>query len=240
MSVEISSPKLRGCVYVLAFMPPDTFPRLLGTAWAVESHSKQLLLTAYHCLDPGQTSFEVFNNNLHIMKSVQFNDDGTMTFEGVIKVTAIDGCSVSDVAVLRSALQLPETINLCPLLEFPSIDNEDTVKSYHVPCQSFPDPTPVAQAVPTEYVKISLQSQHHYFIRADHMHGSSGGVVIDRRGRAVGLICSGYVPGISLPLPDSIHTIWETISALSEGRGTYMRCVKFDVVGGLYEYCASH
>jgi hypothetical protein len=239
MFPAIYSPRLRGCVYVLVFMPPNTFPRLLGTAWAVESHSNQLLLTARHCLVPGYTiSFETLNSHLFIVKSVQLNDDGTTTITGAIPVTVFNACPVSDVAVLRSPMPLPEAIPLCPQQEVPSMDDEAAVKTYYVPCQSFPDVIPVAATTVTDYTKITMQSNHHYFIPAEHMHGSSGGVVVDRGGRAVGLITSGFVPGINLPIPDSFNTMWETVSALSDGRGTFTRCVKINVVTGLYELCA--
>jgi len=238
----IYSPRLRGSVYVLAYIPPNAFPRLLGTAWAVESQSQQLLLTALHCLDPelNPISFEALQDHLYIAKSIQLNDDNTTTIDAPISVRAIDACRVSDVAVLRSTTPLPDPISLCPQQELPSVDHEEAVKTYHVPCQSFPADIPIASAMATDYTKIIMQSNHHYFVPGEHMHGSSGGVVVDRRGRAVGLISSGFVPGIKLPLPDSFKTLWETVSALSEGRGTYTRCVKVNVVNGLYEYCASH
>lgn len=151
------------------------------------------------------------------------NDDNTTTVDGAISVTAIDACRVSDVAMLSSQIPLPDAISLCPQQELPSVDDEEAVNTYYVPCQIFPGDIPITSAMATDYTKIIMQSKHHYFIPGEHMHGSSGGVVVNRGGRAVGFISSGFVPGIKLPLPDSFKTLWETVSALPEGRGTYTR-----------------
>lgn len=185
--------------------------------------------------------FDVFYNNLCILKSISMNDDGSATIEGEIPVRALVADEVADVAVLtvQYSSQLPYRISLCPLNEFPSAIEEDQVKTYHCPIQSFLEVSPMCSADVTGYTKVR-ETRHHYFVRSEHMHGSSGGVVVDRRGRAVGLISSGFVPGVQLPLPDSFHTMWETVTALSEGRGAFARCVKLSAVNGLYQYLSEH
>lgn len=215
---------------------------LLGTAWAVECRSQTLLLTACHCLQSTIADIEAFRDNLCILKSISMNDDGSATIEGEIPVRALTGNEIADVAVVavNDSRSLPERISLCPVNEFPSATEEDQVKTYHCSIQSFPDVSPVCVADATGYTKVT-ETPHHYFVRAEHMHGSSGGVVVDRRGRAVGLICSGYVPGgVQLPLPDSFQTVWETRTALSEGRGVFTRCVKLSAVDRLYQYLSEN
>jgi hypothetical protein len=236
----VISPRLRGCVYVMYYMPPNTVPIPLGTAWAVESKSRSLLLTAYHCLNLQNVDPATLQRYLYICKSIALNDDGSVTFGApVLSVTGVNGDSISDIAILKAGgTVFAERITLCPLSDFPSADNEDVVKSYHVPCQSFPSDIPMLTSVPTDYQKVLMQSKHHYFISGEHMHGSSGGVVVDRNGQAVALICSGYVPGLQLPLlPNDLNALWERVSALSEGRGTYTRCVNLSAVPALYYFC---
>ena len=216
-------------------MPPNTFPIPLGTAWVVNSSSMRLLLTAYHCLNPA-TGFQAIQNHLFVIRSLACNDDGTFSIENQIPVVAIEGDKVSDIAVLQAGTPFSAGIPLCPLSQFPTASDESVVKTYHAPCQSFPSEIPFLSSRPTDFGKVLLESRHHYFISGDHMHGSSGGVVVDIRGWAVGLISSGYIPGFVLPLPDSLQTLWETVSALTEGRGNYTRCVKFYTVPALYAF----
>jgi hypothetical protein len=239
---DLPSPRLGGCVYVLAYMPPGIFPLVLGTAWAVECQSATLLVTARHIMDSNSTQvpYEELVRHLFIMKSVQVNDDGTTTVAGSISVSAVTGDGVSDVAVLKAATPLPAAIPLCPIGQFPSTDNEDRVKTYHVPCQNFGSDCPVVSVQATVFNKIFMESKHHYFIVGENTHGSPGGVVVDEMGRAVAMVCSGYVPGVVLPLPNDFNTEWDRLSALPHDTSTFTRCVKFDVVPDLYSYVALH
>jgi hypothetical protein len=218
-------------------MRPNEFPIPLGTAWVIVSGSMTLLVTARHCLNPPNTGFEAIENHLFVVKNIIYNDDGTINFDDdIIPVRAVSGDPVADIAVLKANIVFPQGIALCPRDEYPTVDNEDRVKTYHVPCQSFPHETSILACRATEYSKILFESRHHFYLSGEHMHGSSGGAVVDTQGRAVGLICSGYIPGITLPLPDSFQTVWETITALSNGTGTYTRCVKFNVVPTMYTF----
>mmetsp|Transcript_32174 Transcript_32174/g.43942 ORF Transcript_32174/g.43942 Transcript_32174/m.43942 type:complete len:281 (-) Transcript_32174:539-1381(-) len=235
-----ATPRLKDFVFVLVFMPPKTFPNALGTAWVVNSSSMTLLMTALHCLNPPM-GFETIREHLYVVKSIIYNDNDSITYDTPpIAVRAICGDMVSDVAVLQADFRFSEGIAMCPISQFPSARNEDKVKTYYVPCQSFPYDTPILSSSYTDYSKVLLESNHHLFLAGQHMHGSSGGVVVDVLGRAVALICSGYIPGIKLPLPDCFQTVWETVSALSEGRGTYTRCVKFNAVPALHSFLEEH
>lgn len=236
--VPMVSPRLGNCVFVLAVLLPNQFPSTLGTAWAVSSPSKRLLLSALHCLRTS-VAYDVLKEHLYVVESIAFNDDGTVRFGRHVKVEVLDGDEVSDIVALRAAETLEHTIDLCPVDEIAA--GEDLkVKSYHCPCQTFPHDIPVLSATHTDYGKVKFFSDHHLFVSGEHMHGSSGGVVVDLSGRAIALVCSGYVPGVKLPIPDSFQTIWERVSALSEGRGIYTRCIMFSVVRGLYTFVANN
>jgi hypothetical protein len=65
------------------------------------------------------------------------------------------------------------------------------------------------------------------FVTGEHMRGSSGGVVVDSMARAVGLICSGYIPGIIIPGAFlTLNTVWETVTALSDGTAGFTKAVQ--------------
>lgn len=114
---------------------------------------------------------------------------------------------------------LPRRISLCPLND-PYPSDNDQVTTYHCAIHSFTEGSPLCSAEATGYTRVRATPRLIDFVRSEHLHGSSRGwcgVVVDRRGRAVGLICSGVVPGVQLlPLPDAFQTVWATVTA--EGR----------------------
>jgi hypothetical protein len=179
--------------------------------------------------------FSELSQHLYIMKRIQVLGDQTTIIDAPIVVHAHTADAISDVTILKASVELPVSVALCPVGQFPSAEDEQKVKTYHVPIQAFAQLN-VLSVTATAYAKIGMESQTHYYIAGEHMHGSSGGVVVDVGGRAVGVVCGGYVPGISLPLPNAFNTVWETVSNLSEGVGNYTRCVKFDAVPGFHTF----
>jgi hypothetical protein len=136
--IVVVTPRLSDRVYILIHYRENTFPVLVGNAWVVQSQSNSLLLTAFHCLE---TPYNKHKNldNLYIIDSISLNADETVNLSPFppIPVEVFNGDTISDVAVLRANLSFPRFIELCPLDSFPSVHNEDKVKSYHCPCQSF-------------------------------------------------------------------------------------------------------
>lgn len=232
------SPRLGDCVFVLMSMHTGA-PTLLSTAFVVASQSGSCLLTASHGLIPVAQNL----GSLFLVSSITNNDDGTTTMEPCppISVEVVEADPVSDIAVLRARTPFERSISLCPPDEFPSARREDIVKSYHCPIAMYTNgEVDTAAVMATSYDKLKMESRHHLYVTSEHMKGSSGGVLVDIHGRAVGLICSGYVPGVRLPIPDSFQTLWETVTALSDGSGAFTKAVKFSCVPSLYSFLANN
>lgn len=178
------------------------------------------------------------------MQSISFHDDNTFTFAPHVPlpVDVLGAETISDVAVLRAQFAFDASIPLCPPDEFPTAVQESRVKSYHCPCQMFPEPISALSWMSTGYNTMQMVTDHHMYITGQHMHGSSGGVVVDRMGRAVAVITSGYVPGMGVLsiFSNPFHTVWEAVTALSEGRGVFTKCTKLNAVHDFYGFCASH
>lgn len=220
---------------LLAYNGATFFP--VGTAFIIESRSQTILLTAYHCLILSAHHFAV-------VRTVTRNEDGSGYSDPPvpIRVDVLGGDQVADVAVLRADHTLGTPIPLCPADQEPVQLNEDIVKSYHCPVQLFTDQQIETLGVMvTEYVKISIVSRHHIFVPSEHMRGSSGGVIVDEQGRAVGLICSGIVPGMPLlAIENPFNTVWESVTALSNGAGAFVKATKLSAVNGLAQYLANN
>lgn len=237
ISTQVSvptSPRLGNCVYLLITFISGA-PYLLGTAWVVASQSGRLLLTAYHCLILAKDSLK----SLFLLECISYNPDGAIWLDPstpiAVEVVAAD--PVSDAAVLRAGIVFPQSIPLCPATQYPTSRNEDRVKAYHCPIQMLFDGKIDAMApMATSYDTVKQVSVHHFLICNAYLQGSAGGVVVDVSGRAVGLICSGYVPGVLLPIPDPFGTQREevfTCSSYYNGLYPYARCVKLSSVRNL-------
>jgi hypothetical protein len=193
-------------------------------------------LCSCHCLSGVE-------NPLYLLKALTRNDDGSLIVEppAMISVHAIGYESVSDIAILKNAEVANSWIPLCPLAEFPTTDNEDRVKSYHYPISMFTDnQVDTISVMSTDYSKIPMTSRHHMFITGEHMKGSSGSVVVETRGRAVSLICSGYAPGLRLSCSEPFETNWEMMTVLSDRSGLFTKTVKFSAVPNLYSFLANN
>lgn len=202
----------------------------------VESRSHSLLLTACHCLQSGGT--------FSLIRSITSNDDGTTVLEpsDPIQVQVVVVDTISDVAILKANQTFPDAIKLCPAQEYPTAIEEDVVKSYHCPISMFLDGAIDSISVmATSYNKLLVSTSHHLYVTGEHMRGSAGGVVVDAFGRAVGLICSGYVPGIRLPGDyPSLDTAWENLTVLSNGTGSFTKAVQLQAIPDLEGYLATH
>lgn len=221
-----NSPRLMSSVFILiAFINGGYTP--VGSSFIVPSHSGTLLLTAHHCLQPGA-------DHHALVKTITRNDDGTYVSEPPvpIKVEAVAGDPVADVAVLRAERVLEGPIPLCPIDQYPVPENEDVVKSYYCPCQLFNDEqTDLLGVMATDLVKVTAVSRHHILILSEHRGSSGGGVVVDEQGRAVGLICSGRVEGAPLvSISSSLETVWDNATASSNGTALFVKATKLSAV----------
>lgn len=221
---NLPSPRLAELLYVVVTFDANNFPVPLGSAFVAESKSMTLLITADH-VATGSSGTRLF-----VVRKMTRLTDGSLCMEpsAPIEVVLLARDATSDVAVLRCTSHVfPKSIKLCPRGEEPSIENEDRVKSYHCPIQLFVDCyMDTIACVGTDYSKLRMSSSHHYWLAGEHVHGSSGGVVVDTNGRAVGMIVSGHVVGNSGgPRLETgvieIDSRWEKISALSDGTGPY-------------------
>jgi len=240
MSVDTagsSSPRM-DCVFILMHKTKSSGPVPLGTAWVVDSQSRRLLLTANHCL-PVQNSL---NDTLFLVEGLSRNADGTIALSSQpIHVHINCACLTSDVAVLQADSAFGKMIPLCPPQDYPVQRKEHQVKSYHYPIQMFTEgQVDAISCESTGYVPMSGTTNHHFHVKGQHTHGSSGGPVVDFLGRACGVLCSGYIPGAKLSINDPFNTLWETVTALSEGHGPCTKAVKLSCVNGLYEYLNTH
>jgi hypothetical protein len=208
----------------------------VGTAFVVESQSCRLLLTAFHCLQAGGPFL--------LVKSITNNEDGSTTIDPPtpIPVDIIRSDPVGDIAILRANIQFLRSIPLCPPEQYPTTENEDVVKSYHCPITMFLDGQMESIfVISTSLTKLQGKTRHHMFVTGEHMRGSSGGVVVDSMGRAVGLICSGYIPGIIIPGAFStLNTVWETITALSDGTAGFTKAVQLKEIYNLQNTLATN
>jgi hypothetical protein len=189
-----------------------------------------LLLTAAHVVA------NEFENSLFIVRKMVRLANGTVSMlPDPIQVTIVAGCPdpCVDVAVLKCPHHtFSRAITMCPASELPSTDNEDRVKSYHCPIQLYLDCNIEAiTCVGTDYEKLRMSTSHHYWLPGEHVHGSSGGVIVDKLGRAVGMIVAGYVVGSSsslqtlFPYVQMLDPRWEKLSALSDGTSAYTKGV---------------
>ena len=83
----------------------------------------------------------------------------------------------------------------------PTTLHEDSVKAYYCPCEMYKNnEIPALSFIATSYYKIQIETATHYYLTSKCMPGlSSGGVLVDRLGRAVAVIVTAYTPKLYVP-----------------------------------------
>jgi hypothetical protein len=216
----------------------------VGTAFAVDSFTKTILLTAGHCVVDYQSN--TVAGELFITTGMSRMSDGRMEYENpLIPIDILEcGHEKIDIAVLKRKDNVPfeKTIPACPIEQIPTTRNEEKVKMYHYPIRPFMEGEfSICDISVTNYNKLFGKSGHHMYLEEGPLEGSSGAAVVDRFGRYVGLIQSGYRVGpnpIQQPLapgPIFLNVLWDTVTYLSNSYACYTRAIITSAVPNLQE-----
>ena len=203
------SPNLRAAVWILCLRSADGRSYdPVGTIFAFTCAAMNLLLTANHNLTEKvvnrKTGVEKYNY-IHgaewfIIKSIDRANDGTFTYsQPIIPVERIPGGDKKfDWSLMRRSDDQVfggqnTTISLCPLDQFPDLDRTETweAKVYYIPVTFFQDIEDRLQNLlsveVTGYAKLATITTHHLKMPGGQQKGASGGPVVDRLGRAIGM-----------------------------------------------------
>ena len=169
----------------------------LGTAFAIKSAARNILLTAYHIVSDNYAVANWF-----VTDFVDRNADGTWKFDScnLIPVDVVDRDAVNDLAILRITSHTfaeNDMIPLCPANEVPSVLDEVLFKTYYCPlgdCQ-FDKERPVLNIrVSGKKIMSSIKktSDGRMWLDGGLCGGASGGAVVDSRGRVVAMHTESY------------------------------------------------
>lgn len=206
--MPLPSPNLRAAVWILCLRSADGSYDPVGTIFAFTCAAMNLLLTANHNLTEKvvnlKTGVGKFNYirdaEWFIIKSMDRAFDGTVTYsQPIIPVERIPGGDKSlDWSLMRRSDGLffdrqNATISLCPLNALPDLEVTETweAKVYYIPVTFFKDIEDHMQnslsVEVTGYAKLATITAHHLKMPGGQQKGASGGPVVDRLGRAIGM-----------------------------------------------------
>ena len=177
--------------------PGGRFP--LGTAFAVWTNEKTVVFSANHILTehPSATSW-------WITPSVNRQSDGAWSFEqsNMIKVNVRNHYDALDLVVLvreNGFFKDEGMIHICGSHDIPTVADEYIFKTYYCAIQDIQEDHsgPPVTAAPTECKKMYGITRGHggkVWFRGGLCSGSSGGVVVDHTGRAIGMHIASVSP----------------------------------------------
>lgn len=194
------SPRLGHLVFVL-FVVVDGIPTPCGTAFSIATAGRNLLLTASQVVGPHATHRWYIDRSFH---ASGWHPDGTPWPVDVVAQGVVD---VDDVAVLMLSenRQFGENdmIHVCSVSDIPSVRDKMKLKTYYCPIGDVASDKyfPSLEASPSDW-KPAYAIQHvdcgKMWMRNALCRGSSGGVVVDRQGRAVAMHCESMSSSKSL------------------------------------------
>ena len=194
-----SVPPYRLCIFVLCRFAALDF-RPVGTAVAVRSAGRNILLTAGHCVKFTQASYFCVP---HILHPFNFVDVPSGAF--AVDVIACSSDS-PDIAILRRSDGGVFDINcpaLMPVGDLPWNKNPHgwggQAYVYHVPLDIIDHATNDEAGTPdvvgdVDHVVIHMPSRHHFRLKSFE-RGSSGGAVISSDGRLMGVLAKTQLYG---------------------------------------------
>ncbi len=181
----------------------DGFPTPRGTAFSIATSGRNLLLTASHVVTPHA------DQRWFIARSFQrdaagWHPDGTSWPVDLVSLGAVDVDAVA-VLMLAENRQFGENdmIHVCRVSDIPSVRDEIKFKTYYCPIDDVAsdEDFPPLEASPSDW-KPAYAIQHSdcgkMWMRNALCGGSSGGVVVDRQGRAVAIHCESMSSSKSL------------------------------------------
>jgi hypothetical protein len=218
----------------------------IGTAFAVQSHSRRLLLTAGHCVKDYNTRFSL--GEFYITSGIGRTDNGYEYLSEPIRAFLVEVSAPEiDVACLEVETPFQHVISVCPSDEIPDIIEEDQVKVYH--CAVFPfleGETPALNISASRFDKLAFQSYHHIFLNEGMTRGSSGGPVVDKYGRLVGIIQAGVRPGpnplqqVIVPEASFLNVLWDAMTHMSNSYITYVKAIVPSRIPNLLTFLQTH
>jgi hypothetical protein len=216
----------------------------IGSAFAVRCPQQNKLITAGHVVydyDNGQpivgklsVSLQVEKNRLGQIINVRSNK----TYNVKVDVNGLD-CD-NDWAVLslvskRRIFSIDDSIPICGIDEIPSVKYEPQFKLYHCPAEQY-DLIRVVSVTPSPWMKTQaiVKTSGLMFFPFGFSKGSSGGVYVDREGRAVAVHLESISSAMTLEEAKSISgsarstdekSLEEAINSSAHSHTSISRCL---------------
>ena len=183
---------------------PGFYP--LGTAFAVRTSSLAHLLSACHTMtdNPDCTRW-------HITTQVDRQQNGCWAFDvnnmkevAVGKTDPDNDIVVLTLIVSSQPFELDDTVPICPADKLTSVADECLFKTYYCAVEHIANDEshPPLAATPSESKKLfALKNceNGHLWLHGGLCGGSSGGVVVNQQGLAVGIHIASNSSGLTVP-----------------------------------------
>jgi hypothetical protein len=179
---------------------PGFYP--LGTAFAVRTSSLTQLLSAYHTITDNRDC-----TRWHITTQVDRQQNGCWAFDMKnMKEVAVEKKDTDNGIVVLTAsspFELDDTVPICPADKLTSVADECLFKTYYCAVEHIANDEshPPLAATPSESKKLfALKNceNGHLWLHGGLCGGSSGGVVVNQQGLAVGIHIASNSSGLTV------------------------------------------